>query len=371
MKGPALKRVVESLFRVVPERSTSNELAFICPEPGCGDATGNRSVNLRTGQCNCWRCNKGGNFVAWARRLGYVLDEDTGDAGSRNLDEINMFSVEQRQTEAVVKDIALPAGFRWCSDYPHSIYTALIGEMAERKNLTLQDLLQAQVGFTKDDPKWEPYALFPVLDYGHVVYWQGRTYVDPPGQSTKRFPDRREAPYGAKYWVYGIDNLRKERSPIVIVVESILNVLSLRRFIREHRLAGVTPVCVFKHYLSAPQARKLLQLDFVREICLLYDHDATRSAWDKSVRLVAKVRTSVAQMPPGPGGQKNDPNDDVVAAWNAFEHRVRADRLTTALAAGFAPAPKKLVPAPGPARIDPLTEALRSVQYDAHRKIVR
>jgi hypothetical protein len=270
-----------------------------------------------------------------------------------------------------VKDITLPAGFRWCSDYPRSVYTELIGEMAERKNLSLQDFLQARVGFTKDDPKWEPYAIFPVVEFGHVVYWQGRTYVDTPGESTKRFPDRREAPFGAKHWVYGIDELRRERSAVVLVVESILNVLSLRRFFKEQKLSGVTPVCVFKHYLSEPQARKLVQLEFVKEICLLYDHDATRSAWSKSVRLVAKVRTSVAQMPPGPGGAKNDPNDDVVAAWKAFERRVRSDRLTTTLAAGFgeaAPTPKREFQAVRPDPLMLATETIRSMQHDKNRE---
>jgi hypothetical protein len=34
--------------------------------------------------------------------------------------------------------------------------------MAERKNLCLQDFLDADVGFTRYHPGWEPFAIFPV-----------------------------------------------------------------------------------------------------------------------------------------------------------------------------------------------------------------
>jgi uncharacterized protein YbaA (DUF1428 family) len=98
---------------------------------------------------------------------------------------------------------------------------------------------------------------------------------------------------------------------------------------------------VFKHYLSTPQASKLVELPYVEEVCLLYDHDATRSAWAKAPRISNRIEVTVAQMPPGPGGAKNDPNDDVVTAWQVYEKRQRADMLSTNLAASFSV--KKLV----------------------------
>jgi len=262
----------------------------------------------------------------WARHLGYMVEE--GAIDSRPLQEINVQGwTPQASLSPVVRDISLPQGFRYCSDHPKSVYTKLIADMAERKNLSIADLLAAQVGFTKADPLWEPYAIFPVLDYGRTVYYQGRTYDDIPGQSTKRFPGRREALYGARYWVYGIDDLRRDKTPVAVVVESILNVLSLRRFMRENKLKGVTPVCVFKHYISGWQAQKLLELPFLHEVCLLYDHDATRDAWAKAPKISDRIDVSVAEMPPGPGGKKNDPNDDVVTAWQSFLDRRHVDAL--------------------------------------------
>ena len=371
MKGDELKRTIESLFQVVKERCTPDEIVFICPVPGCGDESGNRSTNLKSGRTNCWRCNKAGDFVKWAKFLGYSIEEGTSSVGVA-LENVDLRPwVPQAEHAPVVRDIPLPEGFHFCSDYPNSVYTQLIGEMAERKNLSLEDLLAARVGFTQKSIKWEPYALFPVFDYDRVVYWQGRTYDDVPGATTKRFPDKTEAPYGAKYWVYGVDELRRDKSSVVIVVESILNVLSLRRYMHENGLAGATPVCVFKHYLSAPQARKIIELPFVEEICLLYDHDATRSAWQKSVMIGDYVRTTVAQMPPGPGGAKNDPNDDVATAWEVFERRTRADRLASTLGQGLDYRLGTGMVEPRPQPLDRLQNILGSSEHESRNKTVR
>lgn len=316
-----LKQTVESMFDVIKDRSTRDELVFMCPQPGCGDQSGNRSVNLRNGKTNCWRCNKGGDFVAWAKFLGYEVEEEGSDQAVP-LEDIDMSATRDHAVPLpVVQDVRLPKGFTYCHQKPKSIYTELIAEMAERKHLTIQDLMEAKVGFTKDDPKWEPYAIFPVFEYGRVVYWQGRTYCDVPGESTKRFPDRQECPNSSKFWIYNIDELRGSKAEIALAMESILNVLSMRRLFRELNITNITPICIFKHYLSKPQARKLLEIPSLKEICLLYDHDATRSSWEKSPMISDRITATVAEMPPGPGGEKNDPNDDPEAAWTAFEQR--------------------------------------------------
>ena len=324
-------------FKVVSERSTSSEIVIICEQ--CGDTTGNRSVSVKTGLTNCFRCNVGGSFVWWARKLGYQIEDDLLPKNAAPIEHLNFNpSVDQRELLPVVADIKLPEGFTYCHAKPDSIYTKLIGKMAARKNLATVDFLEAKVGYTKICTKWEPYAIFPVTEYGRTVYYQGRTYVDVPGESTKLFPNRQEAPYGARYWIYGIDELRASKAPVAIVVESILNVLSLRRYMLENGLTGAAPVCIFKHYLSKPQARKLMQVKAVKEICLLYDHDAIQASWQKSPLLIDRVKTSVAEMPPGPGGEKNDANDDPAAAWQAFENRKVSDgrnALAANLQGGF------------------------------------
>lgn len=328
MTGLTLRLTVESLFDVIKDRSTSDELVFRCPQPGCEDRSGNRSVNLQNGKTSCWRCQQGGDFVRWARFLGYDIAE-SGSAQAQPLEELDLNATRDEDLPLpVVRDVQMPLGFTYCHARPRDYYTTLIAEMAERKHLSIEDLFEAKVGFTKIDPKWEPYAIFPCFEYDRRVYWQGRTYVDVPDESTKRFPGRNEVPNGAKYWVYGINELRDSRAQIVLVMESILNVLSMRRFLREENITNVSPVCVFKHYLSKPQAKKLTTIPSLREICLLYDHDATRSSWEKSPMITNRMlRVTIAEMPPGPGGEKNDPNDDPAAAWAAFEARQTSDAL--------------------------------------------
>lgn len=346
MIGPNLRAEIESLFTVVPERSTDDELVFICPE--CGDQNGNRSVNLRNGMTNCWRCDKGssgrGLFVAWAKALGFELDGRqvyTSESLDKNLRELGGFS-QASEEEGADADVSvdLPGGFTLLKDKPNSAYTTLIGEMAERKNLCLEDLIRVNAGFTKTDSYWEPYCLFPVVESKRVVYYQGRTYIDEPGQTTKRFPSRKYCPFGARYWVYGIDFVYKRKATVVIVVESILNVLSLRRKLHQEGVRDVVPVCVFKHAISEVQLMKLRRAD-VREVCIMFDRDATHKAWQACKS--SDMKFSVAEMPEVAGQAKLDANDDVDLAYEAFLSREQAT-LSTKTLRGLQPEPSTFRP---------------------------
>lgn len=317
--GSALKAEIEATFEMVPSRSTTVELCFVCPEPSCGDKSGNRSVNLINGHTNCWRCNKGGNFLSWARHLGYRFSSSAEEVALRPTLEIE---APKKTLLPVIQPVKLPEGFIRVADQPNSVYARYIGEMAERKNLSFDVLSDAGVGFTRLDPRWEPYAIFPVTEYNTVVYWQGRTYIDDPEKGTKLFPSRGEVQYGARYWVYNIDEARAYRPEIIIVVESILNVLSLRCKLYELGWLGtVVPVCVFKHKVSAEQVIKISRIAGLKEVCLMFDHDATKRAWESAASLTHRVRLSVAEMPCGEGNTKLDPNDDVEAAIQVFEQR--------------------------------------------------
>jgi hypothetical protein len=321
--GPLLKQEIESTFRVVASKCTSEEMVFVCPEPECGDKSGNRAVNIKTSRTFCWRCGKGKNnkgyFLAWARALGYTFASDDGSSSI----PVEQLLNEQPQASAVpvIQEVDLPKGFTPITRTPKSIYTKLITKMAQRKNLEYQDVTEAGVGYTMDDPRWEPFAIFPVYDYDTCVYYQGRTYVDVPGETTKRFPSRNQIKWGAGYWVYNIDAVRVAKPTIVIIVESILNVLSLRWKLRELGWNDVVPVCVFKHHLSQVQAIKLLRCKCVKEFCLLFDHDAIEKTWQSVGYTGNKVKVTVAEMPMLDGNKKLDPNDDVEAAIDAIEKR--------------------------------------------------
>lgn len=323
MIGPLLKREIESTFTVVHSKSTPEELVFICPE--CGDKSGNRSVNLKTSKTFCWRCNKGksgkGHFIAWARSNGYTFDTDDGFS-STPVDQLLFAEEEKSSVIPVLQEIDLPSGFTPIARTPKSIYTKLITKMARKKHLDYEDFVEAGVGYSPDDPYWEAYAIFPVREYKLTCYYQGRTYVDIPGETTKRFPSRKFIKWGASYWVYNIDEVRERQPEIVVVVESILNVLSLRKKLRQLGWdKTVVPVCVFKHSISQVQALKLFRCKGIREFCLLFDHDAIDATWKSVSYLTNKLSVTVAEMPLKDGNKKLDPNDDVDAAIEAIERR--------------------------------------------------
>jgi len=322
MRGIELKQTVSSLFEVVASRSTADELVFLCPQPGCGDKSGNRSVNLRSGKTNCWKCNKGGDFVLWVKGLGIEVTE-SGVQAVTGIDDLRLrldTAPIVRRAVPVISGIKLPAGFVRCADEPDSAYTSLIGRMAKRKNLELQDLIKAGVGFVRDG-LWEPYAIFPVVELDRVVYFQGRTYTDTPGESTKRFPARTEAPLSSRYWIYNVDALAVKGVTTAVVVESVLNVLSLKKQFAKENVHDLVPVCVFKHSVSHEQTSKLARFKNLKEVCILFDHDATGLAWKTAEFLKSFWQVSVAEMKVVGENTKADPNDDVEAGMQALVDR--------------------------------------------------
>jgi hypothetical protein len=318
----ALRAEIESTFQIAKTRCTSEEIVFVCPE--CADVAGNRSVNLRTGLTNCWRCGKGRHnkayFLAWAAANGYHFT-NAGELAGLSAEELLPEPESERTRVPCVQEVDLPKGFVYLREEPDSAYAMLIGRMAKRKRLTLEDFIEAEAGFTRDDPKWEQFCIFPVKELGRIVYFQGRTYVDVPGQSTKSFPSRREVRHGASCWIYNFDELRQRQAPVAIVVESILNVLSLRKKLRQVGRSDAVPVCVFKHSVSGIQLSKLTACKWLKEMCLMFDADAVDNTWKQTRAMSGITRLTVAEMPVAADNRKLDPNDDVEAAMAAFEAR--------------------------------------------------
>ena len=327
VKGDQLKATIQALFGddVIKARSSNEEITIICPIAGCGDTSGNRSINLRTGKTNCWRCNKGyGSFVKFCRSLGYDIDDTTSLPMTLTEAESLLAKVEENKTlTPVISNVKLPKGFTLLKGQEKSIYYELIAEMAIRKNLHVSDFEQAGVGFTREGGHWESFAIFPVTEWHRTVYYQGRLYGDPPegDKRTKKFPSKNECPLGAKYWVYNIDSVRDQQADTVVVVESILNVMSLKKKLKELGVPNIVPVCVFKHSVSASQLAKIQACKSVKEICLFYDADADTSAWSQAAKMVNRMKVTIATMPKIPGKPTLDPNDDVDTAIEAFLDR--------------------------------------------------
>ena len=336
MNADAIKYACETNFDVVPSRSTRDELVIICPEEGCGDKSGNRSISLKTGKTTCWRCGalKGhsGSFARWARRFGVEVgaDDEVSLAG-RDLEDLSLTAALQgeRQDSGYVSEVKLPRGFTALRDDPDGAYARLIGRMARAKHLHLNDFIKAGVGYTTESPAWEPYAIFPVVEWGRTVYYQGRLYGEAESwmKGTKKFPHKNVVPVGASHWVYNIDQARATRATKVVIVESILNVLSFEKELAKQGVTGVTTVAVFKHAVSEAQRVKLLALRGLEEIVILFDDDAMASAWETALDLSGRVRTTVCSMP-----EKVDANDDSAAAYRAYLARKQVSSSSMLLA---------------------------------------
>jgi hypothetical protein len=324
--GNQLKKIVEGLFTVIPSRSSVDEVVVICEQPGCGDQSGNRSINVKHGRTNCWRCGKGGDVLAWIRGLGHDPDLTNLELyDTRRVEELygdlDSIYATRKSVIAYVNDVSLPKGFIPLEEDPDCGYAKMIARMARRKNLDLETFIRAGAGFTRTDGYWEPYCIFPVHEWGKVVYYQGRTYNDPKPDpitgkkpSTKQFPSKNQIKLGSRYWVYNIDKLRA-RGRIGIVVESMFNVLSLENVLGLK--SDIVPIAIFKHKISPEQQAKILTAAGIEELCLMFDPDAVSSAWHSCSKLVNLLKVTVADtMPKGV-----DPNDDVQEALRCFDRR--------------------------------------------------
>ena len=278
-----LRRLLEQNFDLVKERSNDEEIVIICPEPGCPDKTGNCSINVQKGTVHCWRCNVSAHIIPFLTKHEVDFEnESLEDLVTDNPLESLEQSLEDKAPQIV--DIELPEGFTLLSQEPNSIYVKLIAQMAERKHLYLQDFIDIGAGFTRVG-EWEPFCIFPVYELNKLVYYQGRTYAPRfEGSATKRFPHKNDVPIGASNWVFGYDRIIQPRVKIVIVVESILNVLSLRWKLKCESITHIEPVAVFKHAISKVQMTKLLASS-ADEFCIMYDGDATVDEWEEAKKL--------------------------------------------------------------------------------------
>lgn len=220
--------------------------------------------------------------------------------------------------------VLLPEGCHRLAENLDSAYARSIKEMAESKHLTLEDMLWADVYFNRMNPKWESFCIFPVKEYGQLVYYQGRAHtVEIEGMPTKRFPSKQLVPHGSGYWVYNIDAARHPNCEVVIVLESILNVLSFNRKLREQGINTIVPVSVFKHHISREQLPKLLQ-SRAKEICLFYDGDATANAKKEATTTLSGFKhVTVAEFPAEIVKEHPtfDANDNIDLAWECFQKR--------------------------------------------------
>lgn len=334
--------ILDGIFTVIHERSNADEVTVICEQPNCNDQSGNRSFNLKTGKTNCWRCNVGGEALSYLRQLGHepnmedvqLYDASTLDEASADLDT---YETSRRSVVAYTNTLTLPRGFTKIEDEPDSGYVRLIERMAKRKNLDLETFIRAGAGFTRTDRLWEPFCIFPVFEWGRLVYYQGRTYTDPKRDpetgkkpSTKKFPSKNEIPLGSRYWIHNIDRLRAPKARVGIVVESMFNAFSLEN---EMQTDEVVPIAIFKHKISPEQQAKILTAKGIKELVLMFDPDAISASWESCRRLTNVIKVTVA--PALPKGV--DPNDDVKAAVKSFEQRKQFNSVNSLehLAAGL------------------------------------
>lgn len=335
MNSSQLRQFLEINFRVVPQRCAGDEVVIVCPD--CNDASGNRGVNLRNGLTNCWKCGNGGHVVSLCRRHGIEIDADAFSTAGTDpealLDAVLSGITRPKRRTSSVGELRLPHGFTplakdrvYKPGRKHSVYYDLIARMAERKHLKVEDLTEVGAGYTRDDPQWEPYCIFPVVSrWRSLAYWQGRAYDETtvPG---KRFPSRLDCPQGMSTSLYSHPTFPYWTARVLVVVESILNVITLTKRFRELGWTDVAPVSTFRAGVSLHQWRMLMD-GCVEELCLLFDHDATSKAQQfaefgaQHYGRTSRIFTLAAM--PATCGPKTDPNDDVDAAMAALLARCR------------------------------------------------
>lgn len=181
------------------------------------------------------------------------------------------------------------------------------------KHLSIKQLEKAKVGYCTTG-RTGGYVVFPFIEDGKLVYWQGRAAI-PALLKDKKLrkynPSKRVAPLGKNYWFYGMNQAVQDG--FCVLCEGPLDQISLNRFVKRQYGDSAYALSVQGHTVSFPAAEKhpmnsqIGKLYHLRpnKICVLYDADVK----EQSDALVDLLQLAGFDAFAGNLPKDKDPND--------------------------------------------------------------
>jgi hypothetical protein len=242
------------------------------------DTSGHLALNFSKNKGHCVRCDQGiKDVTGWLKKyhnMPYLVDSRRIGTSIKNLRKKVAAPVEPEYQE-----IPLPSGCKplGVSKWGVSSYTKSLIE----KGIFPEEVLEFDLHYCPEG-KYEGYVIFPFIEDGEVVYWQGRASL--PDMMRKINPSKVEAPLGKAHWLYRRNRIPKGSK--VYLVEGSLDDISAERYLKKHFGEGHYPTSLQGTALSFPtenthplnsQFGQLMEIE-PSEVCVLFDPDAKRKA---------------------------------------------------------------------------------------------
>lgn len=247
------------------------------------DASGHLGINTRLNKAHCVRCGWGhGNAASWLEKFDIHITVSVVDV-IRETDSLKkIFDKKKVQFDSTTTP--LPKEFSRITKDQNDSFT----ESLTRKGISIGQMLSNGIGYCESGA-YDGYVIFPFLEDGEVVYFQGRAaYPDllSDPKKKKKNPESRNG-MGKNAWLYGIHRAKKGCK--MVLVEGTLDQISAQSFF-DRNYDNVTVVSIQGTSLSFPspdrhplnsQWGKIAYFD-PEEVMVMLDDDAYKKAVELS-----------------------------------------------------------------------------------------
>jgi hypothetical protein len=185
------------------------------------DESGHLGINVRINKAHCVKCGWGhGNASSWLENFGVHLTVSFTDVIDDLANLKTIFETKKVRFDSSVTP--LPKEFELIGSESNYFTESL-----SNKGISRELMLKNKIGFCESG-KYDGYVIFPFLEDGERVYFQGRAaypeLLSNP-KTKKKNPDSSNG-MGKNSWLYGVD--RVEKGCRIALVEGTLDQISLQ-----------------------------------------------------------------------------------------------------------------------------------------------
>lgn len=247
-----------------PRPNTRNHYIANCPF--CGKPK-HFYINRSSQLFDCKKCGEEGNIVKLLHHIGklFLLGEFKSLERSK-IKLLSEFSQDEEAEEYEEPPIRkMPLGFKKVSSDEY-----LRGRRFEKINFN-----QHTMGYSNLIPSLKDYVLFSVIEDGECRGYVAR-YIKKIAKDDKKTL-RYKNDKGAKFsnLIFGYDEIIENKTDTVIIVEGIIDKVTLDNVLELHKQDDIKAVCTFGKKISFSQTVKLLRKG-VKNIVLILDYDAIK-----------------------------------------------------------------------------------------------
>lgn len=264
-----------------PRPNTRNHYISDCPY--C-EKSKHFYINRSSQRWDCKKCGEEGNIVKLLHYLGKLFL--LGEFKSLERSKIKLLSEfsENIETEEYEEPPIrkMPLGFK----------RVLSDEYLKSRRFKKINFQQNTIGYSNLIPSLNNYVLFSVVEDGECRGYVARytKNISKDDKKTLRYKNDK----GAKFsnLIFGYDEIIENKTNTVIIVEGIIDKITLDNVLELNKQDDIKAVCTFGKKISFSQTIKLIRKN-VKNIILLLDYDAIKEMKKHGTRLESNFNVEI------------------------------------------------------------------------------